>query len=112
MCKTLWVPSLAITRLQWPDVLEEVDERSTFQTEDATQHAVVIRDRFAVLLLSLPSLRHWVSGGTSAQECEAAVSLAQELLDVAEHRSISAFRSLESFLASYNCMIIFKWLLG
>jgi hypothetical protein len=35
MCKTMWVPSLAIVRLQWPDVLEEVDERSTFQTEDA-----------------------------------------------------------------------------
>ena len=58
MCKTMWVPSLAIVRLQWPDVLEEVDERSTFPTEDATQRAVVIRDRFAVLLLSLPSLRH------------------------------------------------------
>ena len=76
MCKTLWVPSLAIVRLQWPDVLEEVDERSAFQTEDATQRAVAIRDRFAMLLLSLPSLRHWMSGGASAQEYEAAVSLA------------------------------------
>ena len=98
------MPSLAIVRLQWPDVLEEVDERSAFQTEDATQRAVVIRDRFAVLLLSLPNLRHWVSGGTSAQEYEAAVSLAQELLNVAEHRSISAFRSLESFLLGYNSL--------
>ena len=63
---------------------------------------MVIRDRFAVLLLSLPSLRHWVLGGTSAQEYEAAVSLAQELLDVAEHQSISDFRSLETFLSNYD----------
>ena len=104
MGKTLWVPSLATVRLQWPDVLEEIDERSVFQTEDATQRAVVIRDRFAVLLLSLLSLRHWVSGGTSAQEYEAAVSLVQELLDVAEHRSISAFRSLDLFLSNYDSL--------
>ena len=30
MCKTMWVASLAIVRLQWPDDLEEVDECSTF----------------------------------------------------------------------------------
>ena len=41
MCRTLWAPSLAIVRLQWPAVLEEVDERSVFQTEDNTQRAVV-----------------------------------------------------------------------
>ena len=70
-----------------------------FKQRINTQRAVVIRNRFAVLLLSLPNLRHWVSGGTSAQEYEAAASLAQELLDVADHRSISAFRSLESFLS-------------
>ena len=104
MCKTLWEPTLALVRLQWPDVLEEVDERSAFQTEEATQRAVVIRDRFTVLLLSLPNLRHWVSGGTSAQEYETSVSLARELLDVDEHRSISAFRSLESFLVGYNSL--------
>ena len=104
MCKTLWASSLAIVRLQWPDVLEEVDERSAFQTEDGTQRAVVIRNRFAVLLLSLPNLQHWVSGGTSAQEYEAAVSLAQELLEASDHRSISAFRSLESFLSGYSAL--------
>ena len=100
------MPSLAIVRLQWPGVLEEVGERSAwiFQTEDATQRAVVIRDRPAVLLLALPSLRHWVSGGTSAQEYEAAVSLARELLDVAEHRSVSAFRSLGNFLSNYDSL--------
>ena len=98
------MPSLALVRLQWSDVFEEVDDRSTFQTEDATQRAVVIRDRFAVFLLSLPSLRHWMSGGTSAQEYESAVSLAQELLDVSKHRPISAFRSLESFLSSYDSL--------
>ena len=104
MCKTMWAPSLAVVRLQWPDVLEEVDERSTFHTEDATQRAVVICDRFAVLLLALPSLRHWVSGGTSAQEYEAAVSLAQELLDLSENRCVSAFRSLDNFLSNYNSL--------
>ena len=55
-------------------------------------------------LLSLPNLRHWVSGGTSAQEYEAAVSLAEELLDASDHRSISAFRSLESFLSGYSAL--------
>ena len=45
-----------------------------------------------------------MSGGTSAQEYEAAVSLAQELLGVAENRSISAFRSLKSFLSGYNAL--------
>ena len=67
---------------------------------------MVIRNRFAVLLLSLPNLQHWVSGGTSAQEYEyeAAVSLAQELLDALDHRSLSAFRSLESFLSGYSAL--------
>ena len=75
-----------------------------FKQRINTQRAVVIRNRFAVLLLSLPNLRHWVSGGTSAQGYEATVSLAQALLDVAEHRSISAFRSLESFLSGYSAL--------
>ena len=45
----MWLPSMATVRLQWPDVLEEIDERSAFQTEDPAKRAVVIRDRFAVL---------------------------------------------------------------
>lgn len=104
LSKTMWIPSLSIARLQWPDVLEEVDERNAFQTEDAAKRAVVIRDRFSVLLLSMPHLKHWVSGGTVSQEYEAAIALAQELLQLSDNRSISAFRALDSFLAKYDSL--------
>ena len=104
LVKTTWAPELASVRLSWPDLLLDVDDRVAFQTEDAALRAVVLRDRFPVLLLSCSALRHWVTGGSPASQFSAAVHLVEELLSLPESRSLSAFRSLDSFLLEYNSM--------
>ena len=108
MGKTLWVPSLAIVRLQWPDVLEEVDERSAFQTEDATQRAVVIRDRFAVLLLSLPSLQHRVSGAPRRKSMK---QLSRWLKSCSTSQSIGLSQRFGRLNLFCRATILFSWLL-
>ena len=65
LVKTTWAPELASVRLTWPELLLGVDDRVTFQTEDAARRAVVLKDCFPVLLLSCSALRHWVSGGSA-----------------------------------------------
>ena len=104
LVKTTWAPELALVRLSWPDLLLDVDDRVAFQTEDAALRAVVLRDRFPVLLLSCPALRHWVVGGSPASQFSAAVHLIEELLSLSESRSLSAFRSLDSFLLEYDSL--------
>ena len=98
-------PELAVVRLQWTDVLGDIDKRVSFQTEDAAQKAVVIRDRVHVMAYALNDVRHWVAGDSSAQEHTPAVSLIEELLDLSETRSLTAFRSLNTFLSDYNYLM-------
>ena len=102
LVKTTWVPELASVRLAWPELLLDVDDRAAFQIEDAARRAVVLRDRFPVLLLSCSTLRHWMSGGSAATQFSATVHLVEELLSLPESRSLSAFRSFDSFLLSCN----------
>ena len=96
---TTWAPELASVRLSWPDLLLDVDDRVAFQTEDAALRAVVLRDRFPVLLLSCSALRHWVTGGSPASQFSAAVHLVEELLSL----PWSLARSLRSARSTRSC---------
>ena len=95
---TAWEPELEMALLSWPAALLDVDARAKFQTEDVAKRSEVIRDRFEVIMLHHSSTRQWVNGATSSQQFSVALSLAEELLDLKEVRSLTALRSLDSFL--------------
>ena len=86
--------------LNWPVALTDVDTRAKFQTEDVSKRYEVLRDRFEVIVTHHKPTRKWVTGATSSQQFSAALSLAEELLDLKEARSLTALRSLDTFLSS------------
>ena len=84
--------------LNWPAALTDVDARAKFQTEDVSKRSEILRDRFEVIMTHQKSTRQW--GATSSQQFSVALSLAEELLDLKEARSLTALRSLDKFLSS------------
>jgi len=84
--------------LNWPAALTDVDARAKFQTEDVSKRSEILRDRFEVIMTHQKSTRQW--GATSSQQFSVALSLAEELLDLKEARSLTALRSLDTFLSS------------
>ena len=97
---TAWEPELEMALLDWPAALTDVDARAQFQTEDVSKRSAVLRDRVDVIMTHHSSTRQWVTGATSSQQFSVALSLAEELLDLKEPRSLTALRSLDTFLSS------------
>ena len=97
---TAWEPELEMALLNWPAALTDVDARAQFQTEDVSKRSAVLRDRVDVIMTHHSSTRQWVTGATSSQQFSVALSLAEELLDLKEPRSLTALRSLDTFLSS------------
>ena len=97
---TAWESELEMALLNWPAALTDVDARAQFQTEDVSKRSAVLRDRFEVIMTHHSSTRQWVTGATSSQQFSVALSLAEELLDLKEPRSLTALRSLDTFLSS------------
>ena len=97
---TAWEPELEMALLNWPAALTDVDARAQFQTEDVAKRSAVLRDRFEIISTHHDSTRQWVKGATCSQQFSVALSLAEELLDLKEARSLTALRSLDTFLSS------------
>ena len=97
---TAWESELEMALLNWPAALTDVDARAKFQTEDVSKRSEVLRDRFEVIMTHHKSTRQWMTGATSSQQFSVALSLAEELLDLKEARSLTALRSLDTFLSS------------
>ena len=97
---TAWEPELEMALLNWPAALTDVDARAKFQTEDVAKRSEVMHDRFEVIMPHHPTTRQWVTGATSSQQFSVALSLAEELVDLKEARSLTALRSLGTFLSS------------
>ena len=97
---TAWEPELEMALLDWPAALTDVDARAKFQTEDASKRSEVLRDRFEVVMTHHKPIRQGVTGATSSQQFSVALSLAEELLDLKGARSLTALRSLDTFLSS------------
>ena len=68
--------------------------------QDAAKRPTVLRGRFEIITTHHNSTRQWVTDATSSQQFSVALSLAEELLDLKEARSLTALRSLDTFLSS------------
>jgi hypothetical protein len=84
----------------WPAALTDVDARVKFQPEDVSKRPEVLRDRCEIVITRHKSTRQWVTGATSSQQFSVALSLVEELLDLKEAHSLTALRSLDTFLTS------------
>ena len=89
---TAWEPELEMALLNRPAALTDVNTRAKFQTEDVSKRSEVLRDRFEVIMTHHKSARQWVTGATSSQQFSGALSLAEELLDPKEARSLTVAR--------------------
>ena len=99
--RSKWERELRIMTVEWPDLLDDLEQRITIATSDKAAVQQAVMSRFPAVLRALPPLDAYVGGVNPTQAYSHAVSLAEQVLSVAANLgTLPSFRTLSAFLSN------------
>ena len=97
--RSKWEQELRLLTVEWPEVLEDLEQRMAIMSSDKSSVQSAVMARFPAVLRALPPLDAYVGGVIPSQSYSHAVSLAEQVLPVtANLGTLPSFRTLNAFL--------------